>query len=143
MLNAVTEERIRVRYGETDQMGHAYYGQYLFWFEQSRGAWCRDRGYTYKSMEEMGYYLPVLEVHARYKGEVMYDDLIVVRIKMTAIKRNAIRFDYEIVNDETGKTVTEGYTWHLLVTKDLANKGIPKEIMDLLERDPGLYSRLD
>ena len=27
-----TEERIRVRYGETDQMGHAYYGNYFLWF---------------------------------------------------------------------------------------------------------------
>lgn len=27
---------IRVRYGETDQMGHAYYASYLFWFEVAR-----------------------------------------------------------------------------------------------------------
>lgn len=142
MLNAVTEERIRVRYGETDQMGHAYYGQYLFWFEQSRGAWCRDRGYTYKSLEEMGFFLPVLEVHARYKGEVMYDDLIIVRIRLTEVKRNALRFDYEIVNAETGKKVTEGYTRHLLVSKQMENVGVPQEVMDLLERDPSQFERL-
>ena len=54
MLDVVSEERIRVRYGDTDQMGHAYYANYLFWFEQARGAWCRDRGFTYKSLEERG-----------------------------------------------------------------------------------------
>ena len=32
-------EPIRVIYGDTDQMGIAYYANYLFWFEQARGAW--------------------------------------------------------------------------------------------------------
>ena len=69
-----TAERIRIRYGETDQMGHAYYANYLYWFEQARGAWCRARGFTYKSLEAKGYFLPVVEVHVRYRGEVRYDD---------------------------------------------------------------------
>ena len=59
-----TEELIRVRYGETDQMGHAYYANYFLWFEQARGAWCRDRGFTYKGLEEQGVMLPVVEAHA-------------------------------------------------------------------------------
>ena len=29
-----TIERIRVRYGETDQMGHAYYANYLYWLSR-------------------------------------------------------------------------------------------------------------
>src|SRR5205085_9661285 len=67
MLKTVTEEQIRVRYGETDQMGHAYYANYLYWFEQARGAWCRDRGFNYTDLEAIGYMLPVVEVYARYK----------------------------------------------------------------------------
>lgn len=37
MNQEVSVERIRVRYGETDQMGHAYYGNYMLWFEQAHG----------------------------------------------------------------------------------------------------------
>ena len=102
MIGAVTEERIRVRYGETDQMGHAYYANYLLWFEQARGAWCRDRGFTYKSLEDQGYRLPVVEVWVRYRGEIKYDDLAVVRVKLAEIKRAAMKFEYEVFNETKG-----------------------------------------
>ncbi|HEY0866759.1 MAG TPA: thioesterase family protein [Fimbriimonas sp.] len=130
-----TEERIRVRYGETDQMGHAYYANYLFWFEQARGAWCRDRGFTYAQMEERGYYLPVVEAHVRYKGEVRYDDLIVVRVWVSQVKRSSIRFDYEVVCRE--RVVTEGHTWHVLMGSSRRAVSIPPEIREWLDREPG------
>lgn len=137
MLHAVTEERIRVRYGETDQMGHAYYANYLFWFEQARGAWCRDRGFTYKSLEDRGVLLPVVEAHLRYKGEVRYDDWIVVRVHVSEIKRTSMKFEYEVVSESSGKVVTEGYTWHV-VMDPVARKAvsIPLFMRELLERDP-------
>ncbi len=133
-MHEVTEERIRVRYGETDQMGHAYYANYLFWFEQARAAGRRDRGFTYKSLEESGYFLPVVEAHLRYKGEVKYDDVINVRLWLSEVRRAAMRFDYEIVNESTGKTTTEGYTWHVLMGKERKAVGIPPEVRELLER---------
>jgi acyl-CoA thioester hydrolase len=132
----VTSERIRVRYGETDQMGHAYYANYLFWLEQARGAWCRARGFTYKQLEEEGYFLPVVEVHLRYKGEVKYDEWITVRVWLSEVKRAAMRFDYEIINDESGKSVTEGYTWHVLMGQERRAVSIPPAIRERLERVP-------
>jgi acyl-CoA thioester hydrolase len=139
MLNAVTVERIRVRYGETDAMGHAYYANYLYWFEQARGAWCRDRGFTYKSLEDKGWFWPVVEAHLRYKGEVRYDQMVAVRIRLTEIKRAAIRFDYEVFNEETEQFTTEGYTWHVLMGKARKAITIPAEVRELLERDPAAW----
>jgi len=136
MSPPITEERIRVRYGETDQMGHAYYANYLFWFEQARGAWCRARGFTYREMEGMGYFLPVVEVHARYRGEVQYDDLILVKVWMSEMKRSAMRFDYEVFNETKGKVTTEGYTWHVLMGTQRKAVSIPAEVRELLERIP-------
>ncbi len=133
----MTHERIRVRYGETDQMGHAYYANYLYWFEQARGAWCRDRGFTYKQLEAMGYMLPVVEVQARYKGEVKYDDWIRVQVEVTEIKRSSMRFDYVITNESTGKVTTEGYSWHVLMGSARKAISIPPEIREMLERPTG------
>lgn len=142
MQGVVTTETIRVRYGETDQMGHAYYGNYLLWFEQARGAWCRDRGFTYKQLEEMGYKLPVVEVWARYRGEVKYDDLIEIRIHLSEIKRAAIQFTYEVFNLETNTAVTAGYTWHVFVGGEMKAIGIPPEARALLDRDPDQFERI-
>ncbi|HEY3782984.1 MAG TPA: thioesterase family protein [Fimbriimonadaceae bacterium] len=136
MDQKVTEERIRVRYGETDQMGHAYYANYLYWFEQARGAWCRDRGFTYKQLEEKGYMLPVVEAHLRYKGEVKYDDIVVIRIWLEEIKRAAMLFKYEVFQESTGKLATEGYTWHVMMGSVRKAITIPPDIREMLERDP-------
>lgn len=131
-----TEESIRVRYGETDQMGHAYYANYLLWFEQARGAWCRDRGFTYKELESMGFFLPVVEVHVKYRGEIKYDDLVVIRVWLNEVRRASMQFCYEIVNTETGKITTDGYTWHVLMGTERKAVSIPKEVLTMLERFP-------
>ena len=142
-MQTVTEERVRVRYGETDMMGHAYYANYLYWFEQARGAWCRDRGFTYKSLEESGFKLPVVETWARYKGEVKYDDWIVIRVWLEERKRAAVKFSYEILNEYSGQVVTLGYTWHVFVGPEMKAVTIPKSVQDMLDRDPGDWARLD
>jgi acyl-CoA thioester hydrolase len=139
-----TRERIRVRYGETDQMGHAYYGNYALWFEQGRGAWCRDRGFTYKSLEERGILLPCVELHVRYKGEVRYDDWIAVEITLGEIRRVSMRFDYRIFNESQDVLTTEGYTWH--VTMDSQTRravSVPEFVRELLLRDPAQFARLE
>jgi acyl-CoA thioester hydrolase len=141
-VHQVTEERIRVRYGETDQMGHAYYANYFYWFEQARGAWCRDRGFTYKGLEEMGYFLPVVEAQARYRGEVKYDDWITIRIWLAEVRRASMQFKYEVVNESTGKLVTEGYTWHVLMGTQRKAVSIPQDVAELLERNPAEFDRL-
>ena len=141
-VSIVTEERLRVRYGETDMMGHAYYANYLLWFEQARGAWCRDRGFTYKGLEDLGFKLPVVEIWARYKGEVKYDDWITIRVWVEERKRAAIKFTYEILNESTNKVVTEGYSWHVFVGSTMRAVTIPEEIKDMLDRNPAEWERL-
>ena len=136
MLGHVTEETIRVRYGETDQMGHAYYANYLYWFEQARGAWCRARGFSYRDMEAMGYFLPVVEAHAEYRNEVLFDDTIVVRVWATETRRASIRFEYTILNERTGKTTTTGHTWHVVMGRERKAVSIPPEVRALFETEP-------
>jgi len=132
-----TVERIRVRYGETDQMGHAYYANYFFWFEQARGAWCRARGFTYKQLEERGYMLPCVEACANYKGEVHYDDWMQVKVWVSEIKRASLKFAYEVVNESTGKITTTGHTWHVFMGRERKAVTVPSEIREWLQRNPG------
>ena len=109
---------------------------YLYWFEQARGAWCRDRGFTYKSLEEMGFKLPVVEVWTRYKGEVKYDDWISIHVYLSERKRAAMKFSYEVYNETTGLFVTEGYTWHVFVGPAMKAVTIPDSVKGLLDRKP-------
>ena len=67
---------VRVRYADSDQMGVAYYANYLVWFEVGRTEWLRSRGYTYRALESEGVFLPVTEAACRYLAPSRYDDLV-------------------------------------------------------------------
>ena len=69
----------RVRYGETDQMGVVYHGNYAQFFEMGRVEWLRNMGISYKFMEENGIMLPVVSLTMNYKKPARYDDLLTIK----------------------------------------------------------------
>jgi acyl-CoA thioester hydrolase len=90
---------VRVRYGETDQMGIVYHGNYAQYLEMGRIEWLRNLGISYKEMEQNGIMLPVISLNLNYKKSATYDDLIQVKTKLKKMPTAKIEFDYEIVNE--------------------------------------------
>ena len=71
--------RVRVIFGDTDQMGMVYYATYLRYFEIARNEYLRKAGAPYRAFEEThGLRLPVVEAHARYHAFARYDDEVMV-----------------------------------------------------------------
>ncbi len=89
------EIEIRVRYGETDQMGYVYHGNYAQYLEMGRIEWLRKLGISYKKMEEEGIMLPVLSLTINFKKSAYYDDVINVKTQLQKIPSARIEFDYE------------------------------------------------
>lgn len=89
------DQEIRIRYAETDRMGYAYYGNYAAYFEVARVEALRALGITYKSLEDEGVLLPVVEFNIRYLLPAYYDDLIRIRTCIPAMPGVRIRFEYE------------------------------------------------
>ena len=104
-----SEVDLRIRYGETDQMGIVYHGNYAQYFEIGRTEWLRNLGITYKQMEEDGIKLPVISLVVNFKRSVCYDDVIKVKTTLKKMPTASIEFDYEIEN-ENGEIVTTGNT---------------------------------
>lgn len=101
---------IRVRYGETDQMGIVYHGNYPQYMEVGRIEWLRSLGISYKSMEDSGVMLPVISLNINYKKSAKYDELLKVITTLKNIPAVRIEFDYQILNENseiiaTGNTV--------------------------------------
>ena len=101
--------QIRVRYGETDQMGYVYYGNYAQYFEMGRVEWLRNLGVSYKRMEDSGIMLPVLKLNINYLNPAKYDDLLT--LQTTLLKKPTVRieFDFKLYNEQK-ELLTEGYT---------------------------------
>lgn len=94
-----SETKIRVRYGETDQMGYVYYGVYAQYYEVGRVEAMRLLGFSYKQIEERGILMPVIDFSISYKKPAFYDDEITVitfmRERPAGLRLN---FDYECFN---------------------------------------------
>lgn len=94
------ETEIRVRYGETDQMGVVYHGNYAQYFEVGRVEWLRKLGVSYKQMEDSGIMLPVISLSVKFKKSARYDDLIKVKTQLVKTPSATIEFNYEITNEK-------------------------------------------
>jgi len=90
----------RVRYGETDQMGYVYHGNYAQYFEMGRIEWLRELGISYKKMEESGIMLPVLNLNVTYLKPAKYDDFLELTTRLKEIPSARIVFEYELRNEK-------------------------------------------
>jgi acyl-CoA thioester hydrolase len=123
---------VRVRYAETDQMGVAYYANYVVWFEVGRSEYCRAKGFSYRELEELGYRLAVVDLRCRYKGSVEYDELIVVRTHVKDLKTRMVTFGYAILKKETQEVVVHGETRHLCLNKKGNPSRMPEKFLNRL-----------
>jgi len=92
--------KIRVRYGETDQMGYMYYGNYAQYYEVGRVEMLRSLGMSYSSMEADGIMMPVLELKCKYIKPALYDQEITVKTIVKTLPGIRIFFEYELYNEK-------------------------------------------
>jgi acyl-CoA thioester hydrolase len=113
----VAEVRQRVIYGDTDQMGVVYYANYLRFFELGRLEYFRLRGGRVSDLEAAGFALPVTEVEAQYRASARYEDVVVVRARVTELRRASLRFEYEVSRERDGALLCTGATVHACITR--------------------------
>jgi acyl-CoA thioester hydrolase len=94
----MSETKIRVRYGETDQMGYCYYGIYPQYLEVGRTELMRKFGMSYRQMEENGIMLPVLSLNLKYIKPAFYDEELTVKTSIVKMPSVKIEFFYQIFN---------------------------------------------
>ncbi len=129
----INTTQIRVRYGETDQMGYCYYGNYAQYFEVGRVEALRSLGMSYKALEEQGVMLPVSEFSVKYLSPIFYDDLLTVKTEISAIKGARIYFTYELIN-EKGIVTSKAETTLVFVDKvSMRPRNAPENFTTLFE----------
>lgn len=127
------QQKMRVQYKDTDQMGVVHHGNYVTWFEVGRLEWIRHYGMSYQQIEEIGLLLPVVDVHVTYKKSAHFDDCVAIFTKLTALSPVRLEFYYEVrqMSEETfhlldssenvepsGELLAQGETKHMWVNSD-------------------------
>jgi acyl-CoA thioester hydrolase len=132
-LSVSSVSRLRVRYAETDQMGVAWHGSYFAWFEVGRTDLLRDRGMTYRELEQQDLFLPVVEARASYSRPARYDDALEIRTRVASHSGARVAFEYEVRLDADQAPLATGFTAHAAVDRRGKPRRLPPELRRLLQ----------
>ena len=128
-----SEHFLRVRYGETDQMGYVYYGNYAEYFEVARVEMLRELGVPYQQLEESGVILPVYDLHVRYKRPATYDEMLCIRTELLECTATRVKFSYAVYN-EAKVLLNEAETTLVFVDKATGKPTrAPRNLLDALK----------
>ncbi len=125
---------VRVRYSETDQMGVVYHGNYLPYFEIGRVEWLRSQGISYKSMEERGVALPIVNLSLNYKKSARYDDILTIKTAFKSQSSVKIEFDCEIRNEQNELLTTASFLLVFVDMKTGRATAAPEYIKEILKK---------
>lgn len=126
--------QFRVRYSETDQMRVVYHGNYAQYFEVGRVEWLRNKGVSYKWMEENGIMLPVVSLSINYKKPAYYDNLLTLKTILKKQSTVKIEFDYELYNEQQ-ELLTTGNSILVFVNMKTGRPIAPPQyILELLNK---------
>lgn len=125
-MNLEHQVEVRVRYSETDQMGVVYHGNYIPYFEIGRVEWLRNKGISYKALEESGVALPIVSMTINYKKPAKYDDLLNVKTVFKKQSSVKIEFDCEITDTE-GELLTTAHFILVFVNVKTGRPIVPPE----------------
>ena len=132
MTTKSDEITLRVRYGETDQMGVVHHGNYALYLEVARIEWLRKLGISYKKMENEGIALPVVSLNINFKKSAFYDDVLTVKTILKKAPSAVIEFEYEISNDLKEILSTASTVLAFINTKTNRPTRPPKYFLDAL-----------
>lgn len=103
------ETSARVRWGECDGQGHAYYGSYIPWFDLGREAFALSVG-----VEFWKFQITTTDFAVRYHTPAKYlDDLVIRTWALTPTAR--LDCFYEIYRKRGNQLIAEGRSSHALV----------------------------
>ncbi len=112
----VSETQFHVRYAETDAMGIVHHASFIVYLEEARSHYARARGANYTDLIDMGYYLTVAEVQARYAAPARYGQVLVARCWVDDLKSRSVTFGYEVADQQTNVIHVTGQTRHICIT---------------------------
>jgi acyl-CoA thioester hydrolase len=105
-------------------MGYMYYGNYATFYEVGRVEMLRSLGLTYKSMEDSGIIMPVINLKCHYIKPAFYDEEITVKVFIDKMPSLRIHFRYELYN-ESEDLINIGETSLVFIDKELNKARLP------------------
>lgn len=124
--------KLRVRFAETDQMGIAHHSAYIVWMEAARVEWLRERGMSYRQLEEEGVSLAVSAIDVQYRVAARFDDEIEIDTRLTEARSRRFRFTYRLRRPADDTPLASGVSVHVPTDRAGRAQRLPAEWLERL-----------
>jgi acyl-CoA thioester hydrolase len=108
MATALHTIEIRVRFGETDPYGVAYFAAILDYFKRGMDEFLRSRGLppdeVYRNVARSTGF-PVIATQCRYRSPVRFDDLLTLNTRVARVEEKGAAFGFSLFRTVQGKDV--------------------------------------
>jgi len=111
-------------------MGVAHHSAYVVWLEAGRVEWLRERGLSYRQIEEDGISLAVSRVEVAYRAATFFDDELTITPRLEAVRSRRVVFSYRVERGET--LVATGVTEHVPTDRTGRAVTLPAEWLEAL-----------
>ena len=123
--------RIRVRWGECDPAGIAFYPRFFDWMDTAAHALAREMGISREDMlppKLLG--LPLVSARAEFLAPAQMDDDLEVRAWVTRVGRTSLGLRHEIVRMDEGRqqVLARGREERVHVCRDAMGTMRPREL---------------
>lgn len=114
-------KNIRIQFVDTDASGRIHYSAIFRYFEILDHEFFRQIGYPYKSIIQLGFDIPRVQVSCNYLGNIEYDDELLAQASIKKIGNSSFTFSFQFfkntvlvaegtlvnvfINSATGKSV--------------------------------------
>jgi acyl-CoA thioester hydrolase len=118
------ETTIRVRYAETDRMGLLHHANYFIYFEMGRTEMLRQRGVSYREIEDSGHYLVIIDIGCKFKRPAYYDDILTIQTTVARVTHVKIVHQYQVWRDAV--ELAEGHSTLACVDREGKPQALPE-----------------
>lgn len=93
-------------------MGIAHHSSYVVWMEAARVEWLRERGLSYRQLEDEGVSLAVSSLSLSYRSASRFDDELEIVTALKEARSRRFRFAYRLLRTVDGALIAIGETFH-------------------------------
>ncbi|PTN09210.1 thioesterase family protein [Mangrovibacterium marinum] len=126
---------LRPRYGEVDQMGYVYHGNYVNYFHQARTELMRELGIEDSKLEAQQIMMPVISMNLQYHRPAGYDELLTIHTLVLENPVTRLSFQFEVRNEQNQLVCSADSTVVFVDSKTRKPMRVPrfvKEKFDLI-----------
>ena len=100
---------VQVRYVETDQQGHVFFGHYLTYFDVALTEYLKAIDYSYDRFLKAGVDFFYVETLCQYHDRAFFDDILHVHARVGRIGNSSFTFEFGIFEPVSQRFIASGH----------------------------------